>query len=73
MENDEAQEDTIIEQEQSAEEEAPVEEEAPLWRRLLPYAIQIIFPFVLYYVVTMTSQPQQHRFPKNMAVQEDEF
>ncbi|CAB9523158.1 Peptidyl-prolyl cis-trans isomerase [Seminavis robusta] len=43
-------------------EEAMIEEEeekSPMWRRVLPYAIQIVFPFVLYYLVTSTAK-QQH-------------
>ena len=37
----------------------------PAWRRLLPYAIQIIFPFVLFFVVKMTSKQHQQHIPKN--------
>ena len=44
------------------EETAETENQSPLWRRVLPYAIQIIFPFVLYYAVVLTSKPhnKQH-------------
>ena len=33
----------------------------PLWRRLLPYAIQVILPFVLYYIIMSTNGPLQQQ------------
>ena len=31
----------------------------PLWRRMLPYIFQMVFPFVLYYTVVYTSKPKR--------------
>lgn len=45
----------------AAGESASSELEQPLWRRLLPYAIQVIFPLVLYYVIMSTSSPLQQQ------------
>ena len=51
------------------EEMASTEEQQPLWRRLLPYAMQIILTFVLYYFVVVANHPRQSQ----MSQKDDEL
>ena len=46
------------EQDPAVEDDLAATPEMPLWRSLLPYILQIVFPFVLYYTVVYTSQPR---------------
>ena len=44
------------EQDTAVDDEVAASPEVPLWRSMLPYILQIVFPFVLYYTVVYTSR-----------------
>lgn len=57
----------------SLEEDLLVVPEFPLWRQMLPYVFQIVFPFVLYFVVVGTSKDPNQAPVAEQQILDNEF
>jgi tetratricopeptide (TPR) repeat protein len=56
--SDSSKDDTLQER-STADDESKNVQETDWWQKLAPYAFQIIVPFVLYFLIVMTTKPQQ--------------